>query len=297
VSPAAYCALEHISHVGCDDEVSRLSRYMAMLTAYLDESRMEDTNAYPVIGGYLGTVEGWLSLTAAWRDVLRDEGVPQFHAADLWANDKPFDDRDRWTFDAKVALVDRLLDVIHESAICSVVTAIDNAAYLDVAGTRKQSANKYGSQYELCGYSAAALVGQYAVRESPYPIHFVFDERNRYRHYFERGYKLIQRGPFDFAPFLGPLTFASDERVVALQAADLIAWTMARSVDATLVKAEASDVPWAYRAWTELPRLEQFMQRPLLERIKGVDFWQPKPYAEKELNRFYRSVPPAHKQR
>ena len=295
MSPAAYCALEHISYVGCDDEATRLSRYMAMLTAYLDESRMEDTKAYPVVGGYLGTVEGWLALTAAWKDALRDEGISHFHAKDLWSNDEPFDDTARWTFDAKVALVDRLIDIIHRSVICSVVTAIDNSAYLAVAGSRARAASKYGSQYELCGCSCAVLVGQYAMRESPFPIHFVFDEGNRFRHHFERGYQIVQRGPCHFAPHLGPLTFASDLRVVALQAADLIAWTVARSVEATLVKDEASDVPWAWRAWHELPRLENFMQRPLLERIKGVNYWQDKPYADKELSRFFRAVPPAHK--
>ena len=186
---------------------------MAMLTAYFDESRMDEGRLYPVVAGYVGTVATWFGVTAKWKDVLRDAELPVFHAKDCWANKGPFRDRKKWRMSAKEQLVNKLLDIIRDQKVLfSVVTAIDNDAYLAVAGERKHVRHKYGSQYELCGYSSAILIGKFAEEASPFPVSFVFDQGNLYRHDFERAYQMIQRGPWPFAEFLGPLTFADDER-------------------------------------------------------------------------------------
>jgi hypothetical protein len=273
---------------------------MVMLTTYLDESRMEDAHNYPVMGGYLGTVGSWLELSVDWKRILMDAGILVFHAAEMWANQKGtvFEDSTTWNLAAKVALVEKLLTVIEDSSLIGVLCAIDNAAYLEIAGSRKDFSNKYGSQYEMCGYGCTIVVGQFAASYSPSPIAFVLDEGNRYRHQFERAYEIARRGPQSMNRYLGSLTFASDARATPLQAADLYAWTVARiAYEDMAANRDALSVPWAQRLWSGVPKLEKFIHRDLLIKIRDdAGFWERQhmpPFDAKELSRFFRKVRPA----
>jgi hypothetical protein len=260
---------------------------------------MEHDHAYPVIAGYLSTVEEWIEFTARWREALATAKVGCFHAAELWANEKgsEFEDKGRWSLQAKFDFVNTLLNIIGQHALRSVVACIDNQAYLEVVGDRKNFQNKHGSQYELCGFRIAILVGKWAAENEPFPVSFVFDEGNRYRHQFERGYGIVRRGPHHFTPYLGPLTFASDARVVPLQAADLLAWTVARTAHDELVEGRSvASVPWATRAWNQQPCLEGFFHRDLLISLRDdAQYWrqQNNNLNDKDLSRFLRAVKPA----
>lgn len=291
-----YSEIDHLSFVVWENDPARRSRYMAMLTAYLDESRTDEGKAYPVIGGYLAPVEAWLAFSSEWKAILREEGIPCFHAAECWGNIKKsvFEDRQKWTMREKERLIGRLLTVVEAHVFRGVVSSLDNQAYLKLIGDRKASRHKHGSQYELCGFSTAILVGEFAESKSPFPISFVFDQGNRYRHQFERGYEIVRRGPQPFVRFLGPLTFASDERVVPLQAADLYAWTLARSMHETLADRRPASVPWAERLWYSVPRLENFMYPETLAKLAKNPWWTDDRIVDaKALSRFLRTVKPA----
>jgi Protein of unknown function (DUF3800) len=243
---------------------------MVMLTAYFDESRTDEGKSYPVIGGYLSAVGEWIEFSVEWKSVLAEAGLASFHTVELWANEKgsPFEDKTKWDMAAKERLVNQLLTVIERYALRSVVSMVDNDAYLAVIGDRQTSTNKQGSQYELCGFSSTILVGMFAEEESPFPVSFVFDIGNRYRHHFEKGYTIARTGPQSFARYLGPLTFAPDERVAPLQASDLFAWTIARTAHETLVEKIEPSVPWSSRLWHNTPRLENFIQKKTLVGLK-----------------------------
>lgn len=285
-----YSEIEHLSFIVWENDPERRSRHMAMLTAYMDESRTDEGKPYPVIGGYIAPVEEWLAFSGEWKAVLSDAGLTGFHAADCWSNDKPFDDRRRWNMPAKERLVNKLLTVIEQHAIKSIVTAVDNDAYLESIGDRQVTANKQGSQYELCATSSAILVGKFAEALSPFPVSFVFDFGNRYRHQFERGYAIARIGPQSFVRYLGALTFASDERVMPLQAADLFAWTTARTVHDVLVEKKDPSVPWATRTWTGLPRLENFIQKHTLTGLSDLGWGKTIKFNDKDFHKLQKTM-------
>lgn len=260
---------------------------MAMLTAYLDESRTDGGMPFPTIGGYIGTVDAWLAFSIEWKEVLADAGLTFFHAAECWANQKgsQFEDREKWDLAAKRRLVGKFLTIVERHGLRGVLSTLDNDAYLEIIGDRKAGSNKQGSQYELLAWSTAVLVGKMAESESPFPISFVFDEGNTYRHQFELGYSIVRIGPHSFTPYLGPVTFASDVRVVPLQAADLYAWTAARIAHDFLGKNKVPKVPWSFRLWEKVPRLENYIQRSTLEGLRENGWGTKMKFSQKDFHK------------
>jgi len=132
-----YSAIEHLSFDLWGDDLKRLTNVMAMVTAYLDESRMDDDKPYPVISGYLCEVGDWIEFTTKWRAVLSKAKVKTFHTKELWGNAKKSDfaDKRRWNMPAKEALVGELLTVIeHHRNRYAIIASLDNAAYLESVG-------------------------------------------------------------------------------------------------------------------------------------------------------------------
>jgi hypothetical protein len=266
---------------------------MAMLTAYFDESRMDDGDGgkpYPVIGGYVASVENWLSLTSQWRAVLQDNGLKAFHAKDCWANQKEFKDRVRWNKQAKCDLVNGLLDIIQEHVPLSIISTIDGEAYKEL--TADALADRFHSQYELCGFSCSVLLGEWAEPLNPSPIALVFDQGNPHRHSFEIGHSLVRVGPWPWSRFLGSISFASDERVVPLQAADLYAWSMSRTIDEGMAQGRRTPtVPWSYRVWHDVPRSENYMKRRVLTAMQKAGIFNANaPMDQKEAAKFVQAV-------
>ncbi len=294
-----YSAIEHLSFDLWGDDPKRLTNIMTMVTAYLDESRVDDDKPYPIVGGYLGEVGDWIEFAAQWRAVLSKAKVKAFHAKDLWGNNKKSDfaDKKRWNMPAKEALVGELLTIIegHRNRY-SIIASLDNAAYLDLIGDRQNLANKAGSQYELLGYMTTTMVVRFAMIHTKRPVSFVFDEGNLYRHHFERAYSINRRNPREFAPYLGGLTFGSDERIMPLQAADLFAWSAARHThEIHIEKRQVSSASWAHRALTQRRRLEYYASSEDLKRFRdatGIYRHEDTPIDQKKLSEFLRKVKP-----
>ena len=189
------------------------------------------------------------------------------------------------------------MDILKCHAIQSIAVGVDNASYLEVVGDRKRFPNKHGSQYELCGFRTATMVGQWAEKHSPFPISFVFDQGNRYRHQLERGFEVVRRGPHSFTPYLGPITFASDERVAPLQAADLMAWTVGRTMyDEHVEHRNKPTAPWAARLWNLMPCMEGYFHRDLLISLRDeARYWHQENVRidDRQTQKFLRAVKPA----
>ena len=269
---------------------------MAHHIAYFDESRMDDGKPFPTIGGYVSTVGNWLELNVRWRSELKNVGLTSFHAKDCWANKGQFADREKWPTTAKRELVDSLLNIILQFSLRCFVCTLDNGAYLEASQDRQPS--RFGSQYELCGFGVSVLLGKWAEAHNVREVAVVFDQGNRYRHNFELGYQLTQCGSWTFARPLGSITFASDERVVPLQAADLYAWTMARTIDEGMAQQISPTIPWAYRVWHDVPRSENYIKRGTLEKMRDMNvFGEDLALNAKDVGRFIRAIRRANPER
>ena len=128
------------------------------------------------------------------------------------------------------------------------------------------------------------------------PVSLVFDEGNLYRHQFEHGYSIIRRNPHESAQYLGALTFASDERAVPLQAADLFAWTVARYTHEIHVEKRATaSAPWTERVFKRRRRVEYLMSREEIRAFHdtlGFFSHEDTPLDQKKLNRFLKTFKP-----
>lgn len=136
-----YSEIEHLSFIVWEDDPGRLNRDMAMLTAYMDESRTDGGKPFPVVGGYLASLEHWLTFSVEWKGVLKEFGISSFHAAPCWANERgsQFEDRDRWNWQAKGKLIGQLLTVIERHAMRSIVSSLDHRAYVQCSDERSSS--------------------------------------------------------------------------------------------------------------------------------------------------------------
>lgn len=130
-----------------EDRPSILGSYHAFMAelfcSYLDES--EDTTAgVYAVGGFIGKAAVWDILEPEWLKSLPQQ-ITAFHATDCFTGNKEFKSMD---IPDRVALLDKLTDVIVAHEVKLVGYGLDAKTYQAVASKKKQNAflgNKYAA--------------------------------------------------------------------------------------------------------------------------------------------------------
>lgn len=195
-----------------------------MVWAYYDESGIYESGELQslTMGCCVSPVERWAGFEARWSKMLADFEIPEFHMTDFEAWVGPFDfrlpngERDKVKHNS---LLNEALDVISDSV--EGVHGFTSTSIID------NSKNLHSWYFEDCFVGSVKS----AVREFwgfyQKPINMVFDKQN---HFSKDGINFYA-GFYDFGPErarIGSLTSESSDRVLSLQAADLVAYEMAR---------------------------------------------------------------------
>jgi hypothetical protein len=193
------------------------------LGIYLDESATDGGSPVAVVAGILLNWNQYAWLDIEWEKAIKQFGLKAIHVRKIG----PAGDLAGVPEGERRALFAQLAKIINENkgwSIAATLSSDEFKAHFGWLGERGWSI------YATCFLLAAVLVGkQLDYEEYPYDVPYLMDDGNSYKREVERVHQFILSDSRKSRPYhCGSLDFKSDEKYRALQAADVIAWTVRR---------------------------------------------------------------------
>jgi hypothetical protein len=197
---------------------------MAFATAYLDES---ESDPFFVLAGLISSPSGWNRFSREWIKVLKEYEVPSLHMKEFAFFKKAFKG---WTEGMRRSFLNRLLFLVNSprEPIYSFSAIFNFKDYDEIFPPKFQrQQNHYFFAFQSCMTGIKMHCNRHELLEEGETIDLVF---GRQAQYSGRAVKIFNN--YKIAPFmpeeerlmLGSLSFADDEIVIPLQAADLLAY-------------------------------------------------------------------------
>jgi hypothetical protein len=195
-----------------------------VVTCYLDESGTDDLSPTAVVGGIMLDREKFTWLGMAWERVLAKHHVAAPLHMKKFPTGMPVQD--------KRAFFSDLVTVINRHKILSIaatLTTADFESHLAGVFDKRKVMGVYGMCFLLVvAMNSRIATGLRGTRRTP----FLMDTGNPYKHHVmlahESAIEMQNAGIADWK--LGALAFDTDTNIVALQAADVIAWAVRRQI-------------------------------------------------------------------
>jgi hypothetical protein len=203
------------------------------LTCYLDESgtdkNNDPNNITAVMGGIVLDKDGFLAFGRKWQKLLRDnQNIKAIHMKEFGLHGR----LGHFNEEGKRVLFTEAANIVNRYKIQSI----------DVSINKKQFDNcvpeiiaKYmGGFYGFCFQLFVESWHRYSIQENiKDSIAYLLDDGNEYKQYILYSYDAMLRFQRDKSSLhVGSLSFDDDEKVSALQAADIISWG-ARRIQST----------------------------------------------------------------
>jgi hypothetical protein len=199
------------------------------LEGYFDETGAHSAS-HLALGGFVAEQDHWKRFAREWEKALKDQGVPFFKAQ--WFEKKKKFFRS-WGNEGRrrAGFLNRLLNVIEDASPQPIGGIVPLGDYNDIVKPGRVR-SKVGSAYTVCAAQCFIDAGTWAKRLGHVdPVSYVFDCGHPNRGEFEIAHKTTWNNPTDRGRFLlGPLAFSDEQTAIPLQAADLIAYELARYV-------------------------------------------------------------------
>jgi hypothetical protein len=241
-----------VSHLFGMSREKRLRRLVIVFKAFFDESGKDakDNKAF-LMGGFLGSVDTWLSISDAWEEVLHESPrIEYFKSSEAQSLTGEFDRWRRIEADKKVLSLATAISKFDITGFCATVShrlfEHRDPKALNVMGTKP---------YDWGFLSATSGVVQYL--DEAYPgdekVDFVFDACSELPACIEQ-YNFLKQDPFlrDAMRRSGECSPGDDKEVAALQMADLLSGELSRHID-TLVMSDALNVIRVHNEIMHLP--------------------------------------------
>jgi len=205
-------------------------REVLVVECYLDESGTDDLSPTAVVGGLLLRQDAFFWLDVEWRKVLLKHGInPPIHMKEFG----PHGEFKDISHQARRALFTDLVRIINEHKSMSISATLTteqyNRIFSGIFDTRKSM-----SVYASCFVLLAVLNGKCAEAENyKYDIPFVVDDNNPYKHHILDAHSVVKEFQKQVPLNAGQLSFATDTDLCAIQAADVVSWTVRKSIVGT----------------------------------------------------------------
>ena len=221
-----------------------------MITCYLDESGTDSDSPTAVVGGLLLDEPAFFWLDVEWSRILaRHSIVPPLHM-------REFSRGKRLSYarrsDRRLLFTD-LVQAVNDNKLFSIAATLTTKQYRSVFGGVSKL-----SMYGAC-FTQVADMSDIAAAKAGYrsPISYVLDEGNSYSSQILDAYAVLKNQSVDIAE----PHFESDHLVSALQAADMVSWSVRRRlVGAFKDGFEPLSTLFDDYHW-DLPYKEEWMQR------------------------------------
>jgi len=220
-------------HGGGDDQLVAMMK----VWGYFDASGTHDSldrrgkpSPAVSVAGYLATPLQWQRFDKKWREVLRDAGVPYFHATEFVARVPPFDG---WSEEKRTKFILALIDIIRGNVVYGVGMSIVKDEYENVLANvpiaKQVCATPYTFCCHLCFFTGADWSDSRNYKDS---IKYVFESGDFSGDILAAHTAACKtdrvRERFRFG--IGGLTFEDGVKVTPLQAADFLAYELYREM-------------------------------------------------------------------
>jgi hypothetical protein len=145
--------------------INAKERIMAMLKAHFDESGTDGYHAAVVIGGYVASDEQWEEFQRQWEQMLLNEDISELHMTDLISFQKEFHRDKGWDEQRRRRVLERARRVIRTNTMFGLAAAViiaDCEEFFPTKSNGKKLRHKFAKEYEICAYSCAIGIGNWA---------------------------------------------------------------------------------------------------------------------------------------
>lgn len=199
-----------------------------MLEAYIDDSASDSSEEKRLfLAGYIQSQDAWKDFTREWTAQLAAHpAIRSLHMATSFTG---------WAAEAREAKIDALVSVLNKYKPLSIECSISRSAYGLLTA---QTPYDLRHPYFPCFVGILYGVMRTAVEDKlDGPVHLVFDEQGSIGADAAAWYTAMKHNDPALTPYLGGQPrFASDDSVVALQAADMLAWYVRRASESRCSK-------------------------------------------------------------
>jgi Protein of unknown function (DUF3800) len=197
-----------------------------MIRCYLDESGTHESSPTAVVGGLLLSDENFFWLDVVWRKILASHGVtPPVHMREFG----PYGRFENISDAARESLLTDLVLAINRYKTISIAATLTTEQYWKAFADIKVERGKAFSVYGACFVLLAYMNGVQAKDQRYSPlIPFVLDCGNAFKYQIVGAHAAMLRIQETTPYNVGCLGFDNDERLAALQAADVVSWSVRR---------------------------------------------------------------------
>jgi hypothetical protein len=194
------------------------------LIAYLDESGIHADSRILALGGWVGAAEEWERLSRQWRNVLSRYGVQAFHFASCENARGEFAG---WSRGRKEQLVKEVIAAVNRRDLRGFCAAIVMPEYREVVTGSATSLEEKQRPYLVCLQYCVEMISKLA----PRPVRYVLDRQEEFDSYAIATFERIKELHPDWAEKMGDISYVAKTDLAPLQAADLLAYETAKSLN------------------------------------------------------------------
>jgi hypothetical protein len=206
---------------------------MAMITAYLDEAGTDNKKPAVAVGCYLASQEGWYRFNPLWAKLKEQEHIGYFHRTDQESCKAQFEG---WTIDRKIRVYQEQHKIIHTHAQHGLGCAVIKTDYEEVIVGKDREL--LGNAYEFCLRHCLSAITNFANRigyndDIAYVFEAGAEGENHFNAFMKSAYDApVLRGQHR----IGSWTFADKRKLLPLQAADALAYELAKEMENAIDK-------------------------------------------------------------
>jgi hypothetical protein len=198
---------------------------VAVLTAFCDETHVQDRAEFSFVGGYIFDAEGHRQFTEKWAAVLKplqSRGVRFFHAAPCDAGQDAFK---KLSFAERRVLFGDLISLIRSTAKCGIAVSLQDETFKKVI-ERNKFQEFTGAKYTVCSFRLLTAIATWA-NENKFEgkIAYRFESGNEHQSEADFMMRQIESNSELSEQFrYGGHSFEPKYALPPLQAADLWIW-------------------------------------------------------------------------
>jgi hypothetical protein len=204
-----------------------INRRACVLTCYVDESGTDSNSTVAVVGGLILTMKQFFWLDEEWRKCLDLHNIPwPLHMKEFGSHGKLQGVRS----EARRDLFTDLAGIINDNKTMSVASTLGSEQY------RRAFDGVTGLSMYGASFVQLAMINGTGARMGDYrdPIAYLLDTGNPYKHDAVDAHSFLVGDEDKYPLNMGTLAFDSDNKLSALQAADVVSWSVRRKLASEL---------------------------------------------------------------
>jgi hypothetical protein len=212
-----------------------------VLQAYVDDSGSDGEGKYFVLAGFIAPANKWAEFSDIWNQTLKKfPGADYFKMVEAYHLHGEFDRRKGWTEELRDQRIDELVSVIKTYAYIKISASISHAEFQKTMRDRPVPIRRYATDFPYILLAERIILRTCRLSEKlalSEPCDFIFDTQDgiskEMKLWWPSFQKLLEkRLGQSVTKYLGrePI-FVDEKEFIPLQAADLLAWNLRRSLD------------------------------------------------------------------